>query len=300
MDSYGRAITGIRVSLTQRCNLNCIYCHHEGEAVSSTEMSCDEISRIIHVAAGLGISRVKYTGGEPLLREDLDDIILETISAGISDVAITTNGLLLSRRAKGLKDAGLRRLNISLPSLKPGVYNSLTGGDLGAVIEGIRSARSLDLDVKLNTVIMQGINVSEIDVMMDFAHSNGCSLQIIELEDLGIDRSLFESLHFDLSGVEDEISIRAVQVSVREDMNRRTRYRLGSLQVEVVRPLNNPSFCSRCSRLRLTSSGKLKPCLMRSDNLIDLIGPMRMGCPDTMIKDLFLNAVGRRAPYYTI
>ena len=298
IDDYGRVVKGLRISLTQRCNLNCIYCHHEGEGASTTEMSPGEIIRILKVASSLGISRVKYTGGEPLLRADLAEIIEGTLSAGISDVAITTNGMLLKRWANRLIDAGLRHLNLSLPSIKPEVYNSITGGSLEVVIEGVKEARSRGLEIKLNTVIMKGINVSDIDSLMDFAISNGCSLQIIELEDLGIDHPLFERLHQDLSAIEEKISKSALHVLVREDMNRRARYRLNSLDVEVVRPINNPAFCSRCSRLRLTSNGMLKPCLMRSDNLVDLIGPIRMGCPDSVIKDLFLQTVEHRAPYY--
>jgi len=130
IDPYGRTVSGLRVSLTQSCNLNCTYCHHEGEGASGIEMTTDEVLRIVGVARSLGVRRVKYTGGEPLLRSDISEIIKGTTSMNLEDVAITTNGSLLKQYAQNLVDAGLRRLNVSLPSIRPEVYCSLTGGSL--------------------------------------------------------------------------------------------------------------------------------------------------------------------------
>lgn len=298
IDPYGRVVRGLRVSLTQRCNLNCIYCHHEGEGVSVGEMTTAEVLRIVKVARSLGVRRVKYTGGEPLLRSDITEIIRGTMSMSLEDVAITTNGSLLKQCARNLADAGLRRLNVSLPSIRPEVYRSLTGGSLDDAIGGIREARGMGMEVKVNVVIMKGVNEGEIDQLLNFAKSIHGGLQLIELEDLNLEQSFFEKYHLDLSDIEEQLAKRAGQVVEREDMNRRRRYTINGLQVEVVRPINNPQFCMRCSRLRVTSDGKLKPCLMKSDNLIDLSGPMRRGCSDGELKKLFLKALNLRSPYY--
>jgi cyclic pyranopterin phosphate synthase len=261
-------------------------------------MTTVEVLHIVKIAAELGVIRVKYTGGEPLLRSDLIDIIRGTTSMKLEDVALTTNGSLLKASAKGLAEAGLKRLNISLPSMAPDVYSALTGGELGDALDGIREARNLGMEIKLNMVIMKGINAGEVDRFMGLARDLGGSLQLIELEDLNLEPGFFNKYHRDISDIEEEIAHRAQRTVKREDMNHRARYLVDGLQVEVVRPINNPNFCSRCTRLRVTSDGKLKPCLMRSDDLIDLLQPMRCGSSDTELKGLFLKVVSLRSPYY--
>jgi len=154
------------------------------------------------------------------------------------------------------------------------------------------------MEIKVNVVMMKGVNEGEIDQLLAFAKSIHGGLQLIELEDLNLGASFFEKYHLDLSDIEEQLAKRAGQVTEREDMNRRRRYMINGLPVEVVRPINNPQFCMRCTRLRVTSDGKLKPCLMRSDNLIDLLGPMRKGNSDGALKELFLKALNLRSPYY--
>lgn len=298
IDPYGRVVKGMRISLTQRCNLNCIYCHHEGEGVSTDEMSCGEVIRILRVAVSLGVKRVKLTGGEPLLREDLKGMVREAVSLGLEDVAITTNGTLLKAHACELASAGLHRLNVSLPSSNPKVYRSITGGYLDEVLHGMDEARRQGLEIKLNAVIMRGINACDVDRFLALARSLGSSLQLIELENLNLDNDFFNTHYQDLAAIEDYISSRAELVVSREEMNRRKRYMVGGIPVDIVRPLNNPDFCSRCTRIRVTSDGKLKPCLMRSDNLVDLLGHMRGGCSNGELRDLFARAVALRAPHF--
>jgi cyclic pyranopterin phosphate synthase len=297
IDNFGRTIRGLRISLTQRCNLNCMYCHHEGEESSKVEMSTQEVLRILNVAANLGIKRVKFTGGEPLMRADLVDLIGGSISIGLEDVAITTNGSFLKPKAHDLAKAGLRHLNVSLPSTNPEVYRSITGGRLSDVLDGLCEARACGMELKLNVVIMKGVNVSEVKSFLALARSMKADLQLIELEDLNLTSNFFMKHHQDLSGIEAEIAKRAQIAMNRSDMNQRPRYILDGLRVDVVRPLNNPDFCSKCSRLRVTSDGKLKPCLMRSKNL-DMLGPMRSGCTDSELTSLFQSSVGLRSPYY--
>ncbi|MDI9644853.1 MAG: GTP 3',8-cyclase MoaA, partial [Candidatus Verstraetearchaeota archaeon] len=298
VDPFGRRIHGIRISLTQRCNLNCLYCHHEGELSSSAEMTTEEVVRVIRVARDLGVRRVKFTGGEPLLRSDLEVIISSSWSLGLEDVSVTTNGQLLEERASSLYGSGLRRLNISIPSADPRTYRAVTGGDLGRVVSGLWAARSRGISVKINTVVMRGINDSEIEKMVEFAKRNASSLQFVELEDLRLEKGFFEKYHADLSGVEAFISQMADRSIERGEMNRRRVYWIGDFPVEIVRPVNNPEFCSACTRIRVTSDGKLKPCLMRGDFLIDLLGPMRSGCQDDRLKALFMEAVSKRTPFY--
>jgi len=298
IDRYGREVRGLRVSLTQRCNLNCVYCHHEGETSPISEMTSKEVLRIVRVAKSLGVRRVKYTGGEPLLREDLSEIIHGTLALDLEDVAITTNGTLLKRQVDSLAVAGLRRLNVSLPSIRPCIYTSLTEGQFSDVFDGIRAAKRLGMELKINVVIMRGVNEEEVNELLEFAISTGGSLQLIELEDLNVDKSFFRERHKDLAEIERRLAKRADRIIERDDMNSRRRYIFGSLIVEVVRATNNPHFCMNCTRLRITSDGKLKPCLMRSDNLVDLLGPMREGCSDEDLKTLFLKASGLRSPYY--
>lgn len=297
-DSYGRRILGIRMSLTQQCNLNCVYCHHEGERSPSGEMHTDEILRILRVARDLGIKRVKFTGGEPLLREDLGGIIAYSHALGLEDVGVTTNGQLLRERALELHEAGLRRLNLSLPSVDPMVYRSITGGDLTTVVEGLKAARRLGIHVKLNTVVMRGINDSSIDAVVDFARSHSSLLQLIELEDLHLDKGFFEKYHVDLAEIEQTISGASEAVIERGEMNRRRVYLLRGLPIEIVRPVNNPGFCAGCTRIRITSDGKIKPCLMREDLLFDLLSGIRSGWTDEQLKDLFISAVSARVPFY--
>lgn len=297
-DPNGRPIKGIRISLTQRCNLNCFYCHHEGEAGTKKEMVADDVLRIVRVASSLGIRRVKYTGGEPLLRDDLPEIIRRTVLQGMEDTAITTNGSILKGQAEALHSAGLRRLNLSLPSTKPKVYALLTGGRLSDAMEGASEAAGLGIEIKVNVVIMKGVNANEVEGLIKFANSIGGSLQLIELENLGLDDGVFDSYHIDLAGIEQKIAGMAERVMRREEMNRRTRYVVGGTQVDVVRPVENPDFCRACTRIRVTSDGKLKPCLMRSDNLVDILTPMRKGCTDADLKNFFLQAVNLRTPYY--
>lgn len=297
-DPFQRPIKGLRISITQRCNLNCFYCHHEGESGASREMTVDEIIRIARIAHSLGIRRIKYTGGEPLLREDLPEIIRRTVSLGMEDTAITTNGSLLKEKAAPLREAGLQRLNLSMPSLRPEVYSSLTGGRLNDILDGAAEACRSGIEIKINVVVMRRVNDSETEAFIDFARSIGGSLQFIELEDLGLDDGLFDTYHADLRGLERAISGMAERAVKREEMNRRARYSVRGTQVDVVRPVENADFCRACTRLRVTSDGRLKPCLMRSDNLVDILGPMRRGHTDAYLKKLFQRAVALRSPYY--
>lgn len=300
-DPCGRPVESIRISVTQRCNLACVYCHMEGEDFHcGTEMTPEEIQRIVNVAASTGVSKVKLTGGEPLLRKDILDIV-ERIrdTAGIREVSMTTNGILLAGYAERLKRAGLARVNVSLDTLKLERFKKITGVDaLGDVVFGIREAIKAGLHpVKVNMVLLKGVNEDEITEMIGFAKENGLILQIIELESPDEDE-LYRSYHVDLDSVEDHLEKMAERVTVRRMHHRRKYHLRNGGEVEIVKPMHNTEFCQYCNRIRVTSDGKLKPCLFRNDNLVGLLRPMRKGASEETLRRLFLEAVKKRKPYF--
>jgi GTP 3',8-cyclase len=304
IDNCGRPLLNLRISITQRCNNQCIYCHREGEVqranVSAEKMSVDEIVRIAKTAVELGISRVKLTGGEPLMRKDLPEIISGIAHVpGLKDLSLTTNGLLLSEGiAKRLRAYGLKRVNISLPSLNPETYRKLTGGQLEHALEGVKAAIDAILyPVKLNMVILKDINVDDIPDLIDYAGLNGVILQLIELDPINVSRKYYMTHHRSLDDYEQMLKEKAITVEKRQFMHNRQIYRLPNVTVEVVHPIENKEFCMHCTRMRVTSDGKLKPCLMRNDNLTDILTPIRQGASDETLKELFIKANFLREPY---
>ncbi len=299
-DRFGRSIRDIRVSLTHRCNLRCIYCHGEGECNPGGELEASEIERIVAMVADEGVSRVKLTGGEPLLRRDILEVV-ERISSvpGIEEVSMTTNATLLQDVAGDLKEAGLKRVNVSLDTLVPERYREITGFDmLDSVLRGVDEAVRVGLNpVKANMVLLREVNDDEIWDLVRFTRERKAILQVIELVDLG-DDSVFQRFHADVEPLESELQGCMEKVAVRS-MHKRKKYFLpdGS-EVEIVKPVHNSDFCSNCTRIRLTSDGKLKPCLMRNDNLVDIAEPLRNGADSKTLRELFLKAVNLREPYY--
>jgi len=303
-DNCGRPLLNLRISITQRCNNRCAYCHREGEVQranrSAELMSVEEIVRIAKIAVGLGIARIKLTGGEPLMREDLPEII-EGIAAigGLRDLSITTNGLLLGGgMAKRLRDCGLRRVNISLPSLNPETYHKLTGGKLDAALEGVKAAIEAGFfPVKLNMVVLKDVNVGDVPDLIEYAGKTGVVLQLIELDPVNVGNKYYTEHHRSIDEQEDMLRAKAVTIEKRPFMHNRLIYHLPTATVEVVKPIENTDFCMHCTRMRITSDGKLKPCLMRNDNLTDILKPIRNGATDEQLRKLFLQANELRAPY---
>ena len=299
-DNYGRPVLNLRISVTQKCNMHCPYCHREGETDPSTVMSAEEIVHIVKIALSLGISRVKLTGGEPLLRKEILDIVGGIAELrGLRDLSMTTNGTFLEAMAKDLKMKGQNRVNVSLPTLNPETYRNLMGGNLRDVIKGVRAAVEAELyPVKLNMLMLKNINEKEVEKMIQFAERTLTILQLIELEPLNLSESYYERHHLDLNEIEHKLKEQALEVRTREDMQNRRVYFLPRVKVEVIHPIENTEFCARCTRIRVTSDGKLKPCLMRNDNLVDILTPLRDGANDEELTKIFLEAVKRREPYY--
>ena len=287
-DPYDRTVTNLRISLTSRCNLRCIYCHAEGEVDPQEQMSAEDIAELIQVGVKFGIKNIKFTGGEPLLRRDLLEII-RSVPPGVES-SMTTNGTLLAAKAAALKEAGLARVNVSLDTLRPERYKAITGKDcLADVLAGIDAAVEAGLTpVKLNMVLLEGINEDEVDDFMAFVRGRrDLILQVIELMEFNECK-----FHGDVDSVEQELDERATQIVTRR-MHHRKKYCLDGAEVEVVRPLHNTEFCAFCNRLRVTSDGKLKPCLLRSDNLVDIRGKHGRD-----LEDAFREAVSRREPFF--
>ena len=287
-DSYNRPVSNLRVSLTPKCNLSCIYCHKEGEKSPQDQMSAEEIAEILRVATKFEIRSVKFTGGEPLLRPDLLKIV-QSVPAGMES-SLTTNGTLLADLAGRLKGAGLKRVNVSLDSLNPETYHKITGTDmLSDVLDGINAALDVGLTpVKLNMVVLEGVNDNEVDDFLAYVRGNrNLVLQLIELMHFNDC-----NYHGDLNGLEETLASRSRQIITRR-MHHRKKYCLDGAEVEVVRPLHNTEFCAFCNRLRVTSDGKLKPCLLRTDNHVDIRGKK-----GGELEALFKKAVSLREPFY--
>lgn len=304
-DSYGREIRSLRLSITQRCDLACSHCHREGQAPSRVEMSPGEIEKAVRIAASIGVRSVKLTGGEPLLRDDIVDIV-SRISAIVPEVSLTTNGSRLSDLAMPLTRAGLRRVNVSLHSLNPDVYTSLCGVDMSHVVrKGIGVAVESGLNpVKVNMVVLKGQNDREIESMMDFCGSVGAVLQLIEYasDKEGSTGPQFKERYYPLREVEEWLARQAMETSMN-DLHRRRRYNVrangSSVTVEVVRPMHNTEFCGSCTRIRMSSDGMLKPCLLDPAGAVDVLAPLRAGASDEALRCLFLTAVGNRKPYWS-
>jgi len=301
VDRHGRPFLNFRVSVTQRCNLKCPYCHREGQPQSKDEMTPPEIAKIAGIAGELGARRVKLTGGEPLIRQDITEIVrLLKERKTIEEISMVTNGTLLTHPlATNLKRNGLMRININVPSVVAETYRSLTGGRLSDAIEGVEAAKSADLfPVKVNMLVLGGVNDDQIDSMLQFCCQAGATLQLIELEPLNVESSYYSQHHHSLDHIEKELSGKAHKVEVRRSMHGRKVYHLGDAQVEVVKPVENTEFCLRCSRMRLTSDGKLKPCLMRCDDLVDILGPIRSGANNQEVRRLIESSARTRRPFY--
>lgn len=300
----------MRISVTQDCNLDCFYCHHEGENGGSQRnenghMTSEEIEKIVRIASLVGIEKLKITGGEPLLRKDIIDIINGT-SKYMKEVSMTTNGVLLKKFAKALKSAGLHRVNVSFDAVEPVTFQRITNKNVfNDVKEGVKAAISSGLTpVKLNMVILKGYNENDIFKGMEFASEVGAILQLIEFEtpkeELG--GRLYRKHHYDLIPAEKYLMKNALKVRERK-MQRRKKYIVpsennGNAEVEVVRAMHNSRFCENCTRLRVTSKGELKPCLLSNGHHIDIIGPIRRGASDEELKDLFEYAILKKEPYW--
>ena len=300
-DKFERPIISLRITITNRCNENCIYCHHDGMVSSKDEMTPDEIYRICKIAKNLGVRKIRLSGGDPLVRKDIVEIVEKIASLDFKDISLTTNGVLLEKYAKDLKDAGLDRVNVSLDTLNRDTYKFVTNMDyLNEAKAGILKAVEVGLyPVKINMVIMKDINQNEIRDMFHFCKDNDIVLQLIELiESENCDDDKFNAeYHYPLDSIEKRLCDIADDVRERKFMQGRKKYYINDGEIEIVRPVDNSSFCANCSRLRITPDGKIKPCLLRNDNLVELISHIRNGESDENLEKIFINGINNREPF---
>jgi cyclic pyranopterin phosphate synthase len=308
-DDFGREVTGVRVSLTDRCNFDCVYCHNEGLGdtrgpmeAQDDEMSADDIVRFLEVAAEFDVDSVKFTGGEPMLRDDLEEIIRRTPDS--MEVSMTTNGTYLPGRAAGLVDAGLERVNVSQDALDPEAFAEITkSGAYDKVMEGVDAALDAGLDpVKLNMVVFEHTAGYVEDMVNHVAENDGLQLQLIEYMP---ELTGKPEWNIDIQRVHDWLADIADEVEHRE-MHDRKRYWVSGTDpdaptadpsergmVEIVDPVENPTFCANCHRVRVTHEGYLKGCLNRNDDLRSM-GEMTKD----EIRETFKETVANRVPYY--
>jgi len=327
-DGFGREVTGVRVSLTDRCNFDCVYCHNEGLGdvrgpmePTDDALTADEVVDFLEIAAEFDVDAVKFTGGEPLLRADLEEIVRRTPDS--MAVSLTTNGTMLPDRADDLVDAGVERVNVSQDAIDPDAFAEVTNsGAYDRVIEGVDAALDAGLaPVKLNMVVFEATAGYVPEMVEHVAANDGLSLQLIEYmpeiaghPEWAID---IERVHYWLAEKAHRIE--------RREMHGRRRYFLregateegttaadsgevaadggriesiaddagpGEGMVEIVDPVANEDFCANCHRVRLTHDGKLKGCLNRHDDL------RPMGDTKDEIRETFRETVANRVPYY--
>ena len=272
-DSYNRPIRDLRVSLTDRCNFRCFYCLPHGEppiAPKEQMLSYEEIEHVCDIFVSLGIEKLRLTGGEPMLRRDIETIIRKLgrlKSSGLKDLALTTNGYYLPDRAQSLKDAGLDRVTISLDSLKRDVFKRMTGVDvLDKVLAGIAASKTAGLEpIKINAVIVRGHNEDEVADFAAFAREYDVKMRFIEF--MPLDSGHEWSRDDVVSGKEirDRISERFPLVRLEEPRGSETslRYRFADGapgEIGIIAPVTEP-FCGACSRIRLTADGQIRTCL---------------------------------------
>ncbi|HIP83920.1 MAG TPA: GTP 3',8-cyclase MoaA, partial [Methanothermococcus okinawensis] len=233
------------------------------------------------------------SGGEPLLREDLVDILENISCLNIGEISLTTNGTLLAKYAQILKDAGLHRVNVSLDTLNPEKYRKITRcGDVELVKAGIERAIEVGLTpLKINYLLMKH-TLEDLEDLMDYCRDVGAILQVIEL--MPLDETL-KKYYVDITPIEKKIEEIADKVIRRRWMHNRRKYYIDNLEVEFVRPMDNTEFCKHCTRIRLTYDGYIKPCLLRDDNLVDILTPLRRG---EDIKKYIELGIHRREPYF--
>lgn len=301
-DKYNRPIISLRISITNRCNVNCIYCHHDGMLNSTDEMTPDEIYQICRIAKKIGVERIRLSGGEPLVYKNLVETIEKISSLNFRDIAITSNGIFLKDKAQELYNAGLKRVNISLDTLNKEIYQNITGKNyLNEVKEGILKSVEVGMyPVKINMVVMNGINDTEIMDMFEFTKKHGIVLQLIEIieSECCEDNEFNSKYHYNLDEFEKKLESMAEDIKTRKDMQNRKKYLIDGGEIEIVHPIENSDFCKRCTRLRITPDGKIKPCLLRSDNLVNLIDYIRQGANDEELTNIFLKGINKREPYY--
>jgi len=311
-DRLGRSFRDLRVSVTDRCNFRCPYCMPAavfGEGYeflpSGRILTFEEIERLARVFAGMGVTKIRITGGEPLLRAEISKLVaLLAHIEGVEDLTLTTNGYLLAERAGALKEAGLNRVTVSLDSLDDDVFNQMSGRDHGArrVLEGIKAALKAGLcPVKINCVVQRGVNDHTIiDLVRRFKDADTI-VRFIEYMDVG------NSNHWTMDGVVTaaeiierigaEMALEPLEANYRGEVASRYAYVDGDGEIGVIASVSQP-FCGDCTRVRLSTTGEMFTCLFAGDG-VDLCRPMRAGASDEELSEIITGTWGAREDRYS-
>ena len=297
MDRFGRMHDYLRISVTDRCNLRCVYCMpEEGMEFEPDDklLTFEEITEVVRVLAGLGVRKLRLTGGEPLVRKNLEQLIgMLSQIPGIEDIALTTNGIYFASRAEKLRAAGLTRVNISLDSLKADRFSLITrGGDIKRVLASIEEAYRVGITpIKLNVVLMKGLNDDEIEDFLQMTMDRPIQVRFIEYMPIGHQDEAWKSRYLPLSTVLDrckENGWNAVASDAVYGNGPAQNFRIEGAQGSfgLIHPISD-HFCETCNRLRITADGNVKPCLYWSDefNVRTYIGN------DAALEDLFFRAL---------
>lgn len=279
LDKYNRNINYLRISLTDLCNYRCKYCMPE-EGVKKKRMeeflTYEELYYIVHLFAERGVNKVRLTGGEPLTRKHLEKFIYSISKLEkIKDIAMTTNASLLTDKAKILKESGLKRVNVSLDSLDEKSFKELTKGDLKDVLSGIDAALENGLGVKINTVLVKGVNDKEIGKFIQFAQDKKVDVRFIELMPIGPTADFSREHFFAIDEILDKYDLEKIEEENSSSPASLYKVKNSDARVGFIGALSH-NFCSSCNRVRLTCDGKLITCL-HSDTFIDLREPLRKG-----------------------
>jgi cyclic pyranopterin phosphate synthase len=301
-DPFGRAITYLRVSVTDRCDFRCVYCMSEDMAFLPKRdlLTLEELDRICTAFVDRGVRKLRITGGEPLVRRDImtlfGSLSRHLASGALDELTVTTNGSQLARHAKGLAGCGVKRINVSIDTLDADKFRRITRwGDLAKVLQGLDAAQAAGLKVKINTVALKGVNENEIESLLAWAHDRGMDLTLIEVMPLGeidgqrIDQFLPLSMvraglaaRYALEDLDDRTGGPARYVRVKE-----TGGRLG-----FITPMTH-NFCESCNRVRLTCTGQLFMCLGQED-AADLRAPVRASESNELLEQSIVDAIARK------
>lgn len=330
-DAHGRVMRDLRVSVTDRCNFRCLYCLPETEEAAnfyrtkfdalrnpqpatpiarewkpkSQILTFEEIERVVRVAVSLGVEKVRVTGGEPLLRTGIEQLVGKLAALeGITDLAMTTNGFLFAPKAAALRAAGLRRVSFSLDSLDRANFRKITGRDgLDELLAGIRLAQALGFQpVKVNAVVIRGLNDHEIEALAEFARAENVSFRFIEFMPLDSSRAWQRDLVMPgreiLSRLQGHFDLQPVASDNASETARRWRFAEGRGEIGIIAPVSEP-FCGHCNRLRLTADGKIRTCLF-SLHEHDLKPLLRGGADDAALAARLVEIVRGKEPGHRI
>jgi GTP 3',8-cyclase len=300
-DKFGRQITDLRISVTDRCNFRCVYCRSadpENYREHDEILSWPELQRLARIFVGLGIRKVRLTGGEPMVRPGLEQYIHYLKSLGVHDLSMTTNGHLLAERCNALLEAGLHRINISLDSLDPIKFEKITRtSSYDTVMRGIDKAQATRFaPVKVNAVLVRGFNEDEVEAFAAFARERALIMRFIEFMPLDADRHWSRELMVPAAEVYDRIHAQWPLEKIpheRSETARKYRFADGAPgEIGLIAPVTQ-AFCGACSRIRLTADGKLRTCLFSKDDH-DLRALLRAGIPDEQIVERIRSVVNQK------